>query len=107
MELVTEVTVLPDGMHEDDINLHSWALVVKWRGAYNGKSGGGYSVSHYSSELSRAGKWGHPQRFQRWQYRFETLDEALSAARVVVNDVKSMGRTFADFGPRRASVVLS
>ncbi|MBQ9917382.1 MAG: hypothetical protein IJO71_09330 [Microbacterium sp.] len=99
-ELVREILVLPDGMAEDDINLHSWALSVKWRGIFNGRSGGGYSVSHYSRELSRAGKWGYPQPFQRWQYRFETIDEAVRAARAVIETVKVGGHTFADWGPR-------
>ena len=104
-ELVKEILVLPDGMAEDDINLHSWALSVEWRGAHQGKSGGGYRVHHFSRELSRAGKWGNPQRFQRWQYRFDTLEDALEAARRVVNSVETMGRTFAEFGSRRMSEI--
>lgn len=96
--IVKELLVLPSGMQEDDVNMHHYALRIVWRGPFNGRSGGGYAVIKSGGrELSRAGKWGNPENFQRWQYRFETFDRALHMAQLHVNEVKVMGLTYAQW----------
>lgn len=87
-EYVSEITLLPDGMEVGDDEQHAFAVKVVWRGARAENGSGGYGVSNGPSKwLSRAGKWGWPERFQYRQYRWETLEEALAMARTVVNDV--------------------
>ncbi|MDI3330676.1 MAG: hypothetical protein QJR09_08070 [Micrococcus sp.] len=100
-ELITEYMILPTGMDPGDVNATMFAVHVKYRGQFNGRSGGGYSVNHLSSELSRAGKWGLPQRFQRWQYRWEAFWEAQDMARDVVDSLKVNGRTWAEWQAER------
>lgn len=106
-EQVTEWQVLPTGLDPNSDNASSFAVVVKWRGVFNGKSGGGWSIAHCGSELSRGGDWTfHVPRFRRWQHRWETLEEAQQVARDVVDAVTVNGRTWAEwqvFHARRAA----
>lgn len=98
VEIVSEYLVLPTGMTFDNDESSSFALRVQYRGEYAGKQGGGYRVSRGGSkELSRNGKWGFPEHFQRWQYRWETLDEAIAMAREAVDDVIVNGKTYAQW----------
>jgi len=97
LELVTEVMVLPEGMELDNDELHHFALRVEWRGVRGENGSGGYRVSDGFGDLSRAGKWGHPQRFQQHQYRWDTLEEALEMARKHVEGLKVNGRTWAEW----------
>lgn len=99
---VTEVMVLPCELspdNEDWTNLKLFAVFVRWKGEYRGKSGGGYSVEGLGSFLSRSGEWSRfpPQEFRRWQYRFETLGEAMAAAKSHVDEVVANGRTYAQW----------
>lgn len=48
-------------------------------------------------------KWDYPERFRRWQYRFPTFEDALAAARTVVDDIKINGRTWAQWQERDQS----
>lgn len=99
IELITEVTLYPDGMEPGDSDAHVFALKVQYRGEYHGKHGGGYSVSHTSSELQRKSReWSfYVERFRRWQYRWPDLESALEAAREEVNNVTVNGRTWAQW----------
>lgn len=103
-------TLYPHGLNDlADINAPSFEVQVKWRGEYQGRSGGGWSVSRGSAELLRSSvktgqKWDYPERFRRWQYRFPTFEEALSAARAVVDGVKVNGRTWAEWQMYATSV---
>lgn len=95
-------TVYPRGAGSlNDPNISSFAVQIIWRGEYRARSGGGWSVTHRSSELLvssvSAGKphlWGYPDRFRRWQYRFKTFEDALAAARAVVDHVQVNGGTW-------------
>lgn len=97
IEHTSGYNVYPQGLADlSNINAPSFEVQVKWRGEYQGRSGGGWSVSRGSAELlaSSAGgtpQWDHPERFRRWQYRFTTFEEALAAARAVVDGVKVNG----------------
>jgi len=98
-EFISEITVLPDGMRNDDPELRHFALYVRWMGARQGNGMGGYAVTTLFREqqLSRAGNWNDNVRpFQRRLYRWETPGEALNMAKRVVNDLKVNGRTFAE-----------
>jgi hypothetical protein len=99
IELVTEVMVLPTGMALEDLEQGPFALLVQWRGVPEDedRARGGYRVTDGFRELSRAGKWDHPQRFQQWQYRWVTQAEALEAARAAVDHLKINGRTWAEW----------
>lgn len=90
---VTELMVLPAGVSLDDAEAREFGLKVTWRGEFRGRSGGGWSVEHIGYSLSRAGNWGYPSRFQRWQYRWETQQEAVVAASAAVDSVRINGRT--------------
>lgn len=102
-EIISEYTILPTGMQPGDINAHVFAVKITYRGEPNGRSGGGYSINVAGQELSRAGNWGFPQRFQRWQYRWESFEEALDIARTVVDQFTVMGRTWAEHEAGRAA----
>ena len=107
IELVTEVLVLPTGMPLDDADRHSFGVSVNWRGPRSDTGRGGYAVTDRFQQLSRAGNWGHPQPFQQHQYRWETLEEALEAARAVVDSVSINGRTWAAWEVHYAAGVKS
>ena len=63
LEQVTEWQVLPAGMADDDINAHSFAVTVKWRGPFNGKSGGGWGITHsHAAATGRSSSPGRPLR---------------------------------------------
>jgi len=100
---ITELIVLPDGVElGDDHESMEFGLRVAWRGQFRGRSGGGWSVEHLGNNLSRAGNWGYPSRFQRWQYRWETREEAVAAAVRAVETVTVGGRTRAQWTEYRA-----
>lgn len=101
VEIIKEIMVLPTGMDIDDVNARHFAVIVQWRGNKTSDGAGGYAVNHISESLSRAGKWNWPERFQYRQYRWDTLEEALEAARAAVNDVKLHGLTFAQWVEKR------
>lgn len=97
IELTTEVMVLPEGMELDHDELHRFAVRVQWRGVRGETGRGGYRVTDGFDELSRAGKWGNPQRFQQHQYRWDTLEEALEMARKHVDELKVNRRTWSEW----------
>jgi len=98
IERITEWTVLPTGMEDGDVNSLSFAVSVRWRGTYEGKKGGGWSISRAGSELSRSRQWSHyVPRFRRWQHRWATFEEAQAIAREVVDGVVMNGRTYAEW----------
>lgn len=97
IEIVTKYTVLPTGMELDDVELHNFALSVEWKGPRTDTGRGGYAVTDRFEQLSRAGNWGRPQPFQQHQYRWDTLEEALAAARAQVDSVSVNGRTWAEW----------
>lgn len=97
LEYISSYVVLPLGMTMEDEDHFSFALTVVYRGEFAGKSGGGWAVTAGARQLSRTRKWGFPAKFQRWQYRFETFEEAVDAARSVVDQRKINGRTWAEW----------
>jgi len=97
IELTTEVMVLPEGMELDSDELRHFALRIQWRGVRGDTGRGGYRITDGFDDLSRAGKWGSPQRFQQHQYRWDTLDEALEMARKHVELVQLRGKTWAEW----------
>lgn len=109
IEHTSGYSVYPHGLDDlDDINAPSFAIEVAWRGEYRGRSGGGWTVSRGSAELLASSvatgqKWDYPERFRRWQYRFPTFEDALAAARTVVDDIKINGRTWAQWQERDQS----
>ena len=94
---VTEVRIVPAGAELGDRDDADFGLKVSWRGQFAGRSGGGWSVDHRGVSLSRAGNWAWPSRFQRWQYRWETREEAVAAALAAVDGVQVNGRTRAEW----------
>jgi hypothetical protein len=96
-EIIAQTMILPAGMLHDDENLHLFVLRVEWRGADDEHPNGTWRVTDGFRELSRAGNWGHPQKFQRHQYRWSTREEALDMARRHVDAVKVNGRTWAEW----------
>lgn len=97
IEIISQTMILPTGMPLGHVEQSSFALLVEYRGEYEGKAGGGWRVHDRFKDLSRAGNWGHPQRFQQHQYRWETRDEALEMARNHVDTHKMARWTFAEF----------
>lgn len=101
--LVTRVMVLPTGTDPDQPdwdNLRNFALEVSWRGPRTSTGRGGYAVTLRGGhrELSRAGNWAWcVEPFRQRLYRWETLEEAVAAARAAVDDVKVNGRTWAEW----------
>ena len=100
---VTEVRIVPAGAELGDRDDADFGLKVSWRGQFAGRSGGGWSVDHRGYSLSRAGNWAWPSRFQRWQYRWETREEAVAAALAAVDGVQVNGRTRAEWAAHWAS----
>lgn len=100
-EVTTEVMILPDGMELDDVEVHSFAILVQWRGAPTDKGRGGYAVIHNGRHLSHAGSWRwNPEPFVQRHYRWKSLELALECARAVVNDVKVNGHTWTEWRER-------
>lgn len=97
-EIITEVMLLPDGMEPDDINAHTFAVTVRWRGARTDKGRGGYAVIHGNRHLSHRGKWRwNPEPYLQRHFRWEELDSALVTARSIVNEVRVNGCTWAEW----------
>ncbi len=103
IEIVKQLLVLPVGLSPEASEVRHFAVTVEWRGRRTEDGAGGYAVEHLGESLSRAGKWAMPQRYQYRQYRWETLEEAVEAARAVVDSVTVSGMTYAQwaekFGP--------
>lgn len=103
IEHISGYTIYPHGLTDlDDVNAPSFAVEIVWRGEYQGRSGGGWAVTRgraqlLTSSVATGQKWDYPERFRRWQYRFATFEEALAAARSVVDGVKINGRTWAEW----------
>lgn len=101
-EIVTEIMVLPDGMEPDNFEAHSFAVMVRWRGARTETGRGGYAIIHGGRHLSHKGVWRfNPEPFVQRHFRWEWLGSALVTARAVVNDVKVNGRTWAEWQEAR------
>lgn len=105
IEIVTEVTILPTGMELDDIEMHHFAVKVVWRGPRTETGSGGYAViKDGERHMSKQGKWRwNPEPFIRRHYRWEHLEEALAAAREVVDTLTVTGRTFEQWLELRAA----
>lgn len=102
-EITTEVTLLPEGMEPGDVNAHTFAVVVRWRGARSETGRGGYAVTHGNRHLSHKGKWRYnPEPFLQRHYRWADLDSALTTARAIVNDIRVNGRTWAEWEARNS-----
>lgn len=100
-ELVKEVMLLPDGMELDDINAHSFAVIVQWRGVRTDTGRGGYAVTHAGRHLSHKGKWRwSPEPFVQRHFRWAELESALVTARAVVNGITVNGMTWAEWQAR-------
>lgn len=99
MERVTEILLVPEGRDaDDDEDLRYFSLTVRWRGPRTETGRGGYAVQHGNRHLSTAGNWRYePEpRLQR-HYRWDTLEEALAAAREALPTVTFNGRTWAEW----------
>lgn len=103
VEIIKQILVLPIGMSLDDDEARHYGVVVEWRGPQTDDGAGGYAVTRFGESLSRAGNWAWPERYQYRQYRWATLDEALSAARAAVDHVKVNGMTYAEFSERMSA----
>jgi hypothetical protein len=102
-EIVTEVMFLPDGMEPGDVNEHTFAVLVRWRGAPGETGRGGYAVTHSGRHLSKRGNWRYnPEPYLQRHYRWRYLGEAIEQARAVVNTIKVNGSTWAEWQARRA-----
>jgi hypothetical protein len=105
---VQEVYVLPtSAVVDDDWDLITcyFAVSVQWRGPVASNGQGGWAVKHFSAELSRRGKWGYPEKFQRRAYRWHTQEEATAAAEKAVDSVVVNGRTYAEaIGARKEAL---
>lgn len=95
MTVIEERIYYPTGCDPDDINAHSFAVHVTWRGQ------GKWMVSRMRSthhQMSRTGKWlWCPLKMvqMRWcRFDFET---ACRLAEAAVNDVSINGRTWAQW----------
>lgn len=102
-EIIAQTIILPTGMKQDDPDLHSFSLSVEWRGVTSKHPDGAWRVTGRSRELSRAGNWGHPQAFQRHQYRWASREEALAMARRHVDLLTINGRTWAEWQASRTA----
>jgi len=89
VEIPTTTLVAPAGMTVGHGELHAFAVTVEWRGPRTDTGRG--------LELSRAGNWAHPDRFQQHQYRWATRTEALIMAHQHVDAVTFNGRTWAEW----------
>lgn len=99
IENIREYAVVPEHAIPGDGELRHFSVFVKYRGEYQGKKGGGWSVtSGLGEELSRSMSWqSYPDRFRRWQYRWETFAEALESAHSVVEDVGIFKRNWSQW----------
>lgn len=107
IEHASTYSLYPQGLTDpSDFNAPSFVVQVSWRGEYQGKSGGGWVVHRGPMELlassdPEAPQWDLPERFRRWQYRFATFEDALAAARAVVDHVKVNGRTWTQWQEKK------
>lgn len=104
-EMVTQILIIPDGVDPDDesnwFRFRDFVAKVEWKGSFRGKSGGGFAVTSLGGGdyLSRSGKWSRrtPEDFQRWQYRFENLDESVAMAKKHVLGLLINGKSLNDW----------
>jgi len=101
VEILSETLVFPTGADpysdEDTYrDLRKFTAEVTFRGPRRENGQGGWAVMNLGDnhQLSRAGKWAWPERFQQHQYRWDTRDEALVMARRHVGDLTVNGRTW-------------
>lgn len=101
----TDYLVLPDGCEPDDSDALTFGLVVHYCGTFRGRRGGGWGIFRGSPggySLSRAGRtWEYPPRFRRWQFRWESLEEALAVAQEHADTGTVHGRTYAQWAQQR------
>lgn len=106
VETVTEVTIYPDADAAGGDEGSHFEVRVTYRGAFNGKHGGGYSIDRHGRQLRRKSAddgdyvWASPERFRRWQYRWPDLESALATARRVVATVTCNGMTWDEYQQR-------
>lgn len=93
-ERVTEYQLIPDGLEElvgEEqlyVNYRDFCLTVAYTGKGNWMVCQGLQRSE-ANQLSRGGNWAfYPQRFQRWQYRFDSAEHALNAARKALPELR-------------------
>lgn len=100
---VTEYVVLPAGMERGDPDERYFSLFVRDCGPYQGREGGGWGVTDGGTWLSRSGSWDLPERFRRWQFRWEHPEDALTAARAAVDErrIGVRGETWKQWRERR------
>ena len=110
-EILASTLVFPTGSDPLDDSrypdLQRFALDVCWRGPRTENGRGGWAImlgGSESEQLSRAGKWAWPQRFQQHQYRWATRDEALTMAREHVDRVQVGGRTWREWEAHLAAL---
>lgn len=104
VEILSETKVFPlgaDPLNGDDSyrDLRHFTVEVTFRGPRRENGQGGWAVMNggESNQLSRAGNWGWPERFQQHQYRWDTREEALEMARRHVDAITVRGRTWAEW----------
>lgn len=108
-EIVASTLVFPTGSDpfttDDYTELLSFAVNVSWRGPRQENGQGGWAITQggFEKQLSRAGNWAWPQRFQQYQYRWADRDEALAMARAHVDRVTVRGRTWQEWRNHFAS----
>lgn len=93
--IITETMILPTGCTTEDPNWDLFALFVRWQ------STKGWTVETYfrNTRLSVKGrKWSsYVEKRNRRFYYFPTYEEALNAAKEEVDNLRVMGKTFAEF----------
>jgi hypothetical protein len=103
VEILSETLVFPTGADpysdEDTYrDLRKFTAEVTFRGPRQDNGQGGWAVMNGGHhQLSRAGNWAWPERFQQHQYRWDTREEALAMARTHVDSLTVNGRTWAEW----------
>ncbi|MGW8431644.1 hypothetical protein ACWGJ9_11175 [Curtobacterium citreum] len=104
VEILSGTKVFPSGADpfaDEDAyhDLRHFTVDVTFRGPRQENGQGGWAVMNggESHQLSRAGNWAWPERFQQHQYRWDTREEALDMARRHVDAITVNGRTWAQW----------
>jgi len=103
--LIRECVVYPLGFDTEAENWYEmtvWGIQVRWAGPRHledgyRSTGGWYACRLGGWCLSRAGKWARPERYQTWQYRFATYQEAEAAAVSASRSFRVNGLTWDEF----------
>lgn len=99
IEGVGRYFIYPNGLNDlDHPEADLFAVEIRYHGTLRHPEGG-WSVSRNASDLFRPSihedpQWGHCRADYLSQYRFDTFEEALTAARIVVDGVEANGRTW-------------